>query len=335
MAMMFVHADSSRHELRALTQITNADIEINISPKAELVDNTWSVTVNEKTWAEHPIQEGHWVYIPGTEWGGVVTYLKHSTKNGTVTVQGPTFRGLLFQKRIIPPAGEGYMVLTDVDAHQAIRDALDDRFGNLVLVQDGDYGKDVNAAWRYESVAGGLHDVLREYQLRLQVVYDNVRGSVILSAQKVTDLTSVLEVSQDYGVDFTSVSGNLELANHCLALGQGELEERTVVNVYRIGTTYYLNRPLGMSENDVRTVLLDYPSAESEDELIKSARERLKQKAPEYSVSIDELSAEFAAELGDIIGVRDRLTGMTSQSEISRKILTITDGRIKIDAKVG
>ena len=336
MAMMtFVHANELRNEIRVISQIQSADMEINIRPNAELIDNTWSMTVTEKTWEASPILEGHFVYCPYSEWGGIVTYLKHSTSDGTVVLQGPTFRGLLYQKRLIPPDGEAYLTVDDVDANAAITAAVGGRYGNLVHVSDAVCGKSITASWRYQALATGLQNTLRQNRLRLNVLYDPVRMAIVLDAQTVTDLTSVLEISQDYGVNFTSSAGNVELANHCLALGQGELENRTVVNVYRIGTNYYLNRPLGLSEADIRTVILDYPNAETTDELVRSATERLREMAPEYSVSIDELSADVSAELGDIISVRDRLTGMNAESEITRKILTIQDGTIKIDTKVG
>jgi len=335
-SMMFIHADENRDEINALLEIEQADIEINIEAGSAYIDNTWSITIPESVWEQHPIQEGHYVYIPGTEWGGMATLVVHSTESRSVTVQGPTFRGILHQKALIPPAGEGYLVITDVDANELIRQAVGGRFGSLVHVTDDVYGKTVSASWRYQTVATGLQTVLRDADLRLNVTYDNQRKSIVLSAGRVNDLSDQVDISQDYGVDFTSSSGNVETYNHCLALGQGELAERMVVNVYRYNGAYYTAMPSGMTEKDVRTIVLDYPNAETESDLIKSAVDRLKAYAPESSVSIDEINlVDVEAELGDLLGVRDRLTGMSAQSAITRKILTIQAGVLTITTKVG
>ena len=187
--MIFIHADETRNELRAVDGILNADMEINIAPAAEIIDNTWSMTVPEKVWEQAPVLEGHWIYWPWTEWGGEVSLVKHSTADRSVTMEGPTFRGILYQKRLIPPTDADYLVIDDQDANEVIREAVGGRYGSLVHVSDETYGKDLSVSWRYQALATGIQNALRDAQLRLNVIYDNVRGSIVLSAAKVTDLT--------------------------------------------------------------------------------------------------------------------------------------------------
>ena len=91
--MRWIHADADLVELRELTLIDDADMQVDIKSSAALIDNTWSITVSEKVWSEEPILEGHYIYCPGTEWGGPVTLIKHVTSSHQVTVQGPTWRG--------------------------------------------------------------------------------------------------------------------------------------------------------------------------------------------------------------------------------------------------
>lgn len=332
--LTWIHADAQLRELRVLNEITAADMQIDISAGAQLIDNTWSVTVPEDLWSLAPILEGHYIYSPGTEWGGPVTLIRHDTAAQAVTLQGPTWRGLLYQKRIYPPAGEGYLEITD-DANSLIAQVVGSVFGSLFTVESASAGVTVTAKYRYQSMAAGLENTLRKYGLRLGIVFDNTAPAVILSAEPVNDLEQTVEISQDYGVDFVSQIGNVELANHCLALGSGELAERMVLNVYRVGTTCYLTRPESLPESAVRTAVLDYPNAETEDDLMQSAIETLQEHAPAQSIDVNELKIDVSADLGDRIPVRDRVTGLTATSEIINKILTIQNGTTAISMKVG
>lgn len=331
----FIHADAGMAERGMLWHVRQADMEIDQSAGAELISNTWSLTIAEPEWEADPIEIGHFIYAPGTEWGGPVTNVLHSTEEATVTLQGPTWRGLLFQRRIEPPAGSAYLVLNRVDANEAIRTAIGSKYGSLFSPEQGTAGIVVSAQWRYQTVAGGLHSVLRSAGARLKLSFDNVNATVKVSAESVNDLTDIVEISQDYGVNFTSQKGNIEYANHCLALGNGQLEERAVLNVYFYNGQYYTARPADMQEEDLRTVLLDYPNAEDADELLTSAIERLQEKSLIQSIKIDSELIGLDAQLGDIIAVRDRLTGMAATSEVVRKILTIQDARLSISTEVG
>ena len=333
-SLRWIHANESLEELREIISIQDADMQIDIRSGAALIDNTWSMTVSESVWSENPILEGHYIYSPRTEWGGPVTLVKHETASHRVTVQGPTWRGLLYQRRIYPPAGEGYRVYTNVDANDLIADVVGQSFGSLFAFVTTPVGVNISAQFRYQSFAVGLQTVLADAGLRLDVVYYNEIKAVVLSAEPIGRLANAVEISQDYGIDFTSTIGNVELANHCLALGGGELADRTVLNVYRVGSAYYTEQPPGLADKDIRTVLLDYGNAESESELMKSAIDRLEQTAPKQSISINEINLDINTHLGDQLAVRDRLTGLEALSEVTEKILTVKNGEIKIDTQI-
>ena len=67
---------------------------------------------------------------------------------------------------------------------------------------------------------------------------------------------------------------------------------------------------------------------------MKSALDRLEQTAPKHSISINEVGLDVNMHLGDIINVRDRLTGLEAVSEVTQKILTIKGGRTTIDTQI-
>jgi hypothetical protein len=332
--LTWIHADENLAEIREIISIDEADMQTDIKSSAQLIDNTWSMTLSEKVWSEAPIREGHYIYSPGTEWGGPVTLIKHVTGKKLVTVQGPTWRGLLYQRRIYPPAGQGYRVYTNIDANDLIGSVVGQTYGPIFIFSGEESGVLVSAQFRYQSYAVGLQTVLADAGLRLAIRFDNTIPAAVLSAEPVNQLSDAIEISQDYGINFTSEIGNVELANHCLALGGGELAEREVLEVYRVGDTYYTTRPASLPTDAIRTVLLDYGSAESTADLLKSAIERLQATAPKQSISINELPLNIDMQLGDQLNVRDRLTGLEALSEVTNKILTIKQGRTEIDTQI-
>ena len=332
--MTFIHANSQLQEQSVLYDIVSADMEIKSSTKADVIDNTWSLTISEKTWEADPINEGDYIYCPGPEWGGPVTLITHSTGERTITLQGPTWRGLLFQKRIYPPSGEAYLSVENKEANQLISLIIGSHFGTLFHVPSTSTTSFITDQWRYESFAAGLHKTMRDNGLRLDLSFDNVNGYVVIQAKRANDLTNDIEISQDYNVDFTSTQGNIQKTNHCLALGTGELEQRQVLNVYRVGDQYYTTQPATLADKDIRTIILDYPNAENADELLKSALDKLQEGLDTRKIVVDDLNVGTEAELGDLIKVRDRLTGMSAKSEIVGKILTIEAGRTRVDIDV-
>lgn len=331
--LRWIHADEELAEIRDLITIEEADIQVDIKSSAGLVDNTWSMTLSEKVWSESPILEGHYIYAPGTEWGGPVTMVKHVTASKKVTVQGPTWRGLLYQRRIYPPSGQGYRVYTNVEANALIASVVGQSFGAIFIFSGVDTGVAISAQFRYQSYAQGLQTVLADAGMRLNIAFDNTVPAAVLSAEPIDQLDDI-EISQDYGINFTSEIGNVELANHCLALGGGELAQREVLEVYRVDDKYYTMRPSSLAVKDLRTVLLDYGSAETSDELLRSAIERLEQTAPKQSITISELPIGVEMNLGDQLNVRDRLTGLEALSEVTQKILTIKQGSTKVDTQI-
>lgn len=335
MDMMFIHADADRAEVGVLTDIKDSDIEICIASDAAISDNSFSFTLDEDVWAREPITNGHYIYAPGTEFGGLVSLITHNTSLRTVTLRGATWRGMLFQKVIEPPAGEAYKTVNGIDANAAILAVVGATFGDMMTVSSSVCGTDITAQWRYDTYASGLHKALAANGLRLAVVYNNVIGAVILSAEPVVDYSDEIDLSQDYGVDFTTQDGRLDQYNRCIGLGRGELTERMVASAYRVGDTYYASKPAGWTDAEERSVVLDYPNVETSDELMKATVARLREFAPEGSISIDQVAVSVDVELGDIVGARDRLTGMVAKSAIIRKILTVRNGELKIEAKAG
>ena len=69
-------------------------------------ENSFLVTCLRREWKS--IEEKSRVYIPGTEYGGQYKHLDTDTDIGTVGVGGFTWRGMMQNRVIEPPAGQDY-----------------------------------------------------------------------------------------------------------------------------------------------------------------------------------------------------------------------------------
>lgn len=79
-------------------------------------------------------------------------------------------------------------------------------------------------------------------------------------------------------------------------------------------------------------MLYDYSSVESLDELINGGIDKLNENSDTKSLQISNVDN---VEIGDIVGARDRITGIYMQKQIESKILSGYMNRIKIQYKVG
>ena len=170
--------------------------------------------------------------------------------------------------------------------------------------------------------------MLKSVNARLNVVCNN--GAVTLEPVAIHDYSAELEYSQDNDINF-KITDNRDGINHLVCLGKGELQNRQVVDLYiqqdgTIGTTQYYT---GMNE---RAQTYDYSSVESLDELTKSGAEKLAelQNSQKLEMSIGEINVE----LGDIVGGRERITGIVMAKPISKKIVKISNDKLKISYEV-
>lgn len=270
------------------------------------------------------------IYIPNTEYGGIVDKVKADTRSSKVFYSGRTWRGILAKKIIKPPVGEAYYTVSG-EANAIIEEIIDDAdlSGIFTVAEATDITISSYKFKRYTDLLSGLTAMLRTANALLKISY--VNGSVELTAEQITDYSPDIEFSQDSRIYFTA-EDNKGGVNHLICLGRGELEERQVVDLYvdengNIGNTQYY---FGLDEI---TDKLDYPNAESSEELINKGIERLKELANSSSVEVNVEGMDF--ELGDIVAGRERITGLYVSKPITQKIVRIENGTAKIEYKVG
>ena len=319
----FIAANPAGQEIGYLEDV-KIDIDIGDT-------NDFELTVAADVWSEEWYGYGNRVYIPGTEYGGIIEDLESITSSNSVVLRGYTWRGLLTQKVVEPPADAPNLILNG-ELNTALAQLVGDRFGGLIVVDQEDTGVALNnwSVDRYATLHDTIQKIVNAYGYRLQIRYlqgDSGIGQVHLQAVPVKDYSGELEYSQDAGVDF-DIRDCRSGINHLICAGAGEGTEREILHLYvqedgSIGTTQYYT---GLAE---RAAYYDYGNAEGGAELEEGGRERLAelQNYKEFSMSVDNIDLE----IGDIVGGREYITGTYISKPVIEKIYRLSDGKVSIE----
>ena len=278
------------------------------------------------------LEFGAFVYMEGTEYGGIVDGINTKTNKNTITYKGRTWHGLMNSKVIQPPAGAGYLVVSG-DVNDVLAMLIANLgLGDLFVVDDSPCGITVknHKFNRYCSAYDGIRSMLKSVGAKLQIKWEN--RMVHLMAVPIVDYT-------DYPVDgdiaTLQVQKYEKKVNHLICLGKGELTDRTIIHLYveqfgRIGDAQYYT---GIDEN---AQTYDYSSAESEDVLRSSGISKLKELRDNDTadISIPE-NESLMFDIGDIVDATDIATGISATAAVTQKIVKINNGTVKISYKTG
>lgn len=281
-------------------------------------ENDFSLEVHEPC----SIDQGCYVFVPGTEYGGVVTKLKpaRSAAGETISYGGQTWHGILNDHIIAPDSGRAhYRPSGDADV---VMGNLIDRLGIGDLFETYQTaGVTVTGAFRYTPAYDGICYMLRKAGYRLSVRFGMRSRKCSLHAVPVRDFGDASGVSGR-----TSYSATLDHRpfNHIVALGKGEGKDRTVVDLYadengNISKTQTLK---GLSE---RAYVYDERSAGAE-ELEDKARDKLVSIRETNKVDID-LKYKNGISVGDSVTVVSAFAGIKTTSTVGKLVVSVKDGR--------
>jgi hypothetical protein len=271
------------------------------------------------------------IYVPGTEFGGLIDRLQSKNTSETVTNRGFTWRGLLTQGVIEPPADENYKVVSG-DANAIIRDLLSSFLGGLFYVPEETSGIMITNYQfvRFCTILDGLTDMLAENGAKLVVKADKLSAGapvrVQVSAAPITTIGD--KYSKEYPVDMTYTETRRGIT-HLICLGQGELKDRTRIDLYVGANGEITDTPYYTGIND-RTATFDYSNAQSKSELRKYGIRRLNELKPGKAIGIND--AEVDGDVGD--KVYGYMNGMGTTVTIVQKVLTISGGIWTYESKI-
>lgn len=305
-------------------RVLEEDLDLDIGKTNDFV-----LSASYGTWLGD-IQTDKRIYIPGTEYGGIIKYIRSATNTGRIEVKGFTWRGYLDKRIIVPPAGADYYMASG-ELNSVIR-ALVDIPG--FVVPQINTGVTVNYRFgRYVTVAQGLQAMLQTVGYRLDIKYIQTQtgGYVQVQAALAGNYGDAIEYSQDSMIDFASTDNQMGV-NHLICLGKGELKDRLVVHLYtdkdgNISTTKTIT---GIDE----VVATFENSGAEEDTLTDTGKKRLKElrSGKSFTASIKDVEQELF--LGDTVSGVDYITGNSVTKPIADKIVKRTSGVISIDYKI-
>lgn len=282
--------------------------------------------------SDHCCEAGYYLYIEGTDYGGVVDDIRSDTAAQEVTYLGRTWHGILNSKIIQPDAGADYLTLTG-EANSVIGQLLSRlELEELFSVSGEDSGLNVDGYQmnRYIPAYDGIRKMLGSVAGKLRFTFS--RGVVVLSAHPRSVYTDSDEIDSDL-VDFKALL-HYNPVNHLICLGRGELAAREVIHLYRDadGNISREQTLFGLHE---RADTYDNPNAESLEDLENGGIERFRElsQADEVEASLNAENTVY--EIQDVVTSTDNVTGLTATAEITKKIVTIENEQITISYKVG
>ena len=313
--MVAVVFDSALGNVREL-----ADFTLDLAFGSD--ENAFTLTCAE----EYAPKEGQYVYIDGTEYGGIVdesTYDAGREPTGLVTCTGRTWHGILAAKRIMPE-GDHLRVsgkVGDVLASLVSMMGL----GAIFSVELGG----ANVSYTFERFCdgyGGIRAMLKASGMKPTMRFAN--GRVALSAAPIVDYAN--KVDSDL-LDFTITSVH-RCVNHLVCAGTGELENRAVIHFYADGSGNVSHTQTFFGVDEI-CALYDYSNAD-EEKLEEEGRKKLQEYQTNGSVEV-EAHDDIDVDVGDVISARDNAHGRTVSATVAKKIVKVSRGVATYSYEVG
>lgn len=273
------------------------------------------------------------IYIPDTEFGGIVKEIESDTNNKVICARGYTWRGQMMKKIIEPPPGQDYKTISG-ELNNCLASVIGDAFGTLFTVSDADTEVSVSnyKFARYCTIHEGLMSMLASQGYRLEIAYRQTQaaGHVHVEAVPVMDYSEEIELSSDGRLNFKS-NTNKRGINHLICLGKGELKDRIVRHLYvqadgTIGTTKFYSGVEEFAEV--------YDSNNSDaDQLVENGTKKLIElmNSQTFNATAGDSLEDAGIMLGDIISGRDYITGQFISKPIAKKILRRTSGKTSVE----
>lgn len=271
------------------------------------------------------IEPGSRVFVPGTEYGGIVSILcpARTQYGDTIAYKGRTWHGILEDHVICPPSGRSHLSVSG-DAN-AVLCQLVQAMGVGDLFDAGSFaGINVTGSFRYRSGYTGIVEMLAASNARLKAAWDTAAMRCILSAVPVKDWGDVPGVS---GSTVYSAELDYRKYNHLIALGKGEGTSRTVYDLYS-DAAGNISEHQTMRGLDERTYVYDYSNAELDDLKVK-AREKLVKLRQTDTIDVD-LDSGAGVAVGDTVTAYSSAVGVSTRGTVTKLTVKVADGHATV-----
>lgn len=298
-------------------------------------DNDFEIKIQSKLFKDDRHKKNCRIFAENTEYGGLIRNINPVTEEKIVKLTGPTWRGILNQ-RAINPDGNTYTTLKG-EANSVLKQYIIKLgLSEIFEVSTVDSGIDIDYKVPLQSMLLDAFSVaLEKVGARLEIKYrlgePNGKGYVLLEAKKIMDHSQSIEISEDGNVKL-NILDYQNGVNHLICYGKGKLQERQRVDLYA-WPDGSIRKEQYYTGIDLIEQYYENTRAETVQELEEDAREKfldlMNYKQLRISVS------DMDLELGDIVGGRERVTGIYMTAPVARKIVSVSGtGRTSIEYKL-
>ncbi|MGN0076338.1 MAG: hypothetical protein ACI38Z_05120 [Parafannyhessea sp.] len=271
---------------------------------------------------------GGYVYVDGTEYGGVADSVTASVRSGrcsAVEVKGRTWHGILAGK--VLTSGSGSDPLTVSGAVGDVLGSIVARVGLSGIFRAETGGTTVSHTFdRFQDAWSGILDMLSESGMRPEMVRGD--GMVTLRAVPAVEWADAVEESR---LDFDATSYH-RVTNHLVCAGTGENEERTVVDLYADSSGNVSQRQTLTGVDEIAQ-LYDYSSADS-DKLVEAGTKKLRGLQTSGKVKCT-AADDVDMAVGDMVRSVEGTTGLVVEARVTKKKLRVTGGRPSFSYEAG
>lgn len=285
-------------------------------------ENTWSLTVPD---ADAPGRDC-FVYVDGTEFGGVVDDIETTSGRAGTTVSGRTWHGMLATLVTCPPAGQAHAVLSG-EANACIARILSLSGAGAPFSASGeDSGLTVPSTRlpRYCDAYEAMRRVCRAAGASLSVSYS--RGACALSAVPAGD-------SSRYSDTAGFTLRRIRPVNHLVCLGSGEMEQRAVVHLYA-DAQGRVSREQSIFGAGHMADVYELSNAEDEAELVSKGTEELLSRQAADEVDMDDLP-DAGYRLGQVVTAYDEDRGVSASRTVTKMIARVRGRSVRVEYQVG
>lgn len=277
-------------------------------------------------------ESGFYIYAEGTDYGGIIDQIKVNTSSNSLKYIGRTWHGILGSKILQPDDGQDYLILSG-DANQVLAELIQRmNLGDLFVAPDAPSGLTVRnyKMNRYIDGYKGIVKMLQSVNGKLNITFR--QGYATLTAKPLVDYSKNEEFDSSQ-ISF-EIKKNFKPTNHVICLGAGDLAERTVIHLYadKDGNISHTKSFFGMDEV---CEVYDCSNAESDEELENGGREVIEKSWNSDSVKINFTNSSSVYDIGDIVGAKENVTGISIVQKIIKKIVTLKNDRATTSYKVG
>lgn len=290
--------------------LSHFDADFDISNDPENFTNTFQIKMeltSDLLWVEDEVS--CIVYVPGTEFGGIIDGSTIDLQENEVTYTGHTWRGLQSLFVIEPPAGQSHLVVSG-----NIKTCLDQfPMHPMIEVQATSYTSPSYQVARYVETFKGVAGLLGNLGLTSFYSFNEVTGKAELTVGPARDLTDLIDMSQDYGDHIgLKITRDGSIPRQMVCLGAGELVEREVLHLFASPPDWTITETGDASAFPV--YVYDYSSST---DLLADGRKKYKEIIANHTqIELDVYDLDLT--LGDVIAAQDHITGEKATAEITK-----------------